>query len=141
MKEKWKHAYMDTAKRFADLSYAKRLKVGAIVVKDNRIISIGYNGTPAGWSNECEDPETGLTKAEVLHAEENAIVKLARDGESSKGATMFCTHAPCTNCAKLILGSGITHLVYGLKYRSSEGLTILERGGIILEELGESNST
>ena len=103
MKQKWIDAFMDTAERFAQLSSAVRLKVGAVVVKDNRIISIGYNGMPAGWTNECEEvievhEDGGVitkTKDEVIHAEANAIAKLARDGESGLHASLFCTHAPC----------------------------------------------
>jgi len=114
MKQKWIDAYMDTAERFAQLSSAKRLKVGAVVVKDHRIISIGYNGTPSGWDNACEnvvqlsdDTVTTKTKDEVIHAEANAILKLAKSNEGGDGAVLFCTHAPCVECAKLIYGSGI----------------------------------
>jgi len=103
---------MDTAERFSQLSSAKRLQVGAVVVKDNRIISIGYNGMPSGWTNECEDivqhsDDTVklVTKDEVIHAEANAIIKLARDGERGNGSSLFCTHAPCIHCAKLIHGA------------------------------------
>ena len=118
MKKKWIDAFMDTAERFAQLSSAKRLKVGAVVVKDNRIISIGYNGTPAGWDNCCEEDiydDNGdwlknQTKAEVIHAEANAIAKLARDGESGLGADIFITHAPCVQCAKMIYGAGIKNV-------------------------------
>ena len=118
MKKKWVDAFMDTAERFAQLSSAKRLKVGAVVVKENRIISIGYNGTPAGWTNDCEEYVTlsdetviNRTKDEVIHAEANAIAKLARDGESGSGADLFCTHAPCIHCAKLIYQSNILGVV------------------------------
>lgn len=124
MKKKWVDAYMDTAYRFAQLSSAKRLQVGSIIVKDNRIISIGYNGMPSGWSNDCED-ENNVTKPEVIHAEANAIIKLARDGESGKGATLFCTHAPCVHCAKLIYGSGIDTVYYRDFYRDADGLNFL----------------
>ena len=124
MKKKWVDAYMDTAYRFAQLSSAKRLQVGSIIVKDNRIISIGYNGMPSGWTNECED-ENNITKPEVIHAEANAIIKLARDGESGKGATLFCTHAPCVHCAKLIYGAGITTVYYRDFYRDFDGLNFL----------------
>ena len=111
---------MDVAERFAQLSSATRLQVGAIVVKDDRIISIGYNGMPTGWDNCCEDvvreDEVGFqvtkTKAEVLHAETNAIAKLAKSGESGLGATMFVTHAPCIDCAKLVYQSGIATVYY-----------------------------
>ena len=125
---------MDTAKRFAQLSTAKRLQVGAIVVKDDRIISIGYNGTPAGWDNNCEYTiddargyDTGKTKPEVIHAEANAIAKLAKSTESGKDATMFLTHAPCVDCAKQIFTSGINKLYYREQYRSTDGIDFLKK--------------
>lgn len=148
MKKKWVDAYMDTAQRFAQLSTAKRLQVGSIIVKDNRIISIGYNGMPHGWSNECEVEEifmrqdapgddyrevrTGIlvTKEEVIHAEANSIIKLARDGESGCGATLFCTHAPCIHCAKLIYGAGIATVYYREVYRDAKGIEFLEKANI-----------
>ena len=142
MKKKWVDAFMDTAERFAELSSAKRLKVGAVVVKDNRIISIGYNGMPAGWTNECEDeiryPDaegvTLKTKDEVIHAEANAILKLARDGESGNGADLFCTHAPCINCAKLIYGAGIKKVYYRESYRDTFGTDFLSKCNIEVEK-------
>lgn len=126
------------ADRFAELSYAQRLKVGAIVVKDNRVISIGYNGTPAGWENSCEEvvevhEDGGVvtkTKDEVIHAEANAIGKLARDGEAGLDSTMFCTHAPCINCAKLIYGAGIRSLYYRNSYRDEDGIEFLKKCNI-----------
>jgi dCMP deaminase len=137
MKEKFISAYMDVAERFAELSSARRLHVGAIVVKDDRIISIGYNGMPAGWDNNCEDEVwtsdgdyTLKTKPEVLHAETNAIAKLAKSNESGMGATMFITHAPCLDCAKLIFQSGIGSVLYRDAYRDTGGITFLERSGI-----------
>jgi dCMP deaminase len=141
MKQKLIDAYMKTAETFADLSHARRLHVGAIVVKDDRIISIGYNGMPAGWDNNCEyeiledngdnEPETILkTKPEVLHAETNAIAKLAKSNESGMGATMFITHAPCLDCAKLIYQSGISHVLYRDSYRDTNGVSFLEKSGI-----------
>ena len=137
MKQKWIDAFMDTAERFAQLSSAKRLQVGAVVVKDNRIISIGYNGMPAGWTNECEKRVYSLsasyrleTKDEVIHAEANAILKLARDGESGNGSSLFCTHAPCIHCAKLIHGAGISKVYYRDTYRDSIGLEFLEKCNI-----------
>jgi dCMP deaminase len=140
MKQKWVDAFMDTAERFAQLSSAIRLKVGAVVVKDNRIISIGYNGMPAGWTNDCEnlvrieDDEHGRyeykTKPEVIHAEANAILKLARDGESGNGASLFCTHAPCIDCAKLIYGAGISSLYYCNAYRDDSGIDFLNKCNI-----------
>jgi dCMP deaminase len=157
MKQKWINAFMDTAERFADLSSAVRLKVGAVVVKDNRVISIGYNGMPSGWTNECEtkiycddgdvyeqqypkDANTWeryklVTKDEVIHAEANAILKLARDGESGNGSSLFCTHAPCIHCAKLIHGAGISKVYYRDTYRDSIGLDFLEKCNIEIERV------
>jgi dCMP deaminase len=171
MKEKLKQAYMKTAETFAELSHARRLHVGAIVVKDDRIISIGYNGMPAGWDNNCEDQvwldaedaknfrqatidelypyaewnedaeeeyRYGLkTKPEVLHAETNAIAKLAKSNESGLGATMFITHAPCLDCAKLIFQSGIGHVLYRNAYRDTGGVTFLEKSGIRVEKMDD----
>ena len=143
MKDKFVNAYMDVAERFAELSSARRLHVGAIVVKDDRIISIGYNGMPAGWDNNCEDeiqyPDaegiTLKTKPEVLHAETNAIAKLAKSNESGMGATMFITHAPCLDCAKLIYQSGIGSVLYRDAYRDTSGVTFLERSGITVTQV------
>lgn len=133
---------MKTAATFAELSYAKRLHVGAIIVKDDRIISIGYNGMPAGWDNNCEDviqhsdDTTSLkTKPEVLHAETNAIAKLARSSDSGLGADIFITHAPCLDCAKLIYQSGIGRVWYGAQYRDSSGIEFLQRSGVEVEQL------
>jgi len=134
---------MDTAKRFAELSHARRLHVGAIVVKNDRIISIGYNGMPAGWDNDCEDQIyaddgfhiTLTTKPEVLHAERNALDKLARGSEGGDGADMFITHSPCLECAKSILGAGIKRVWFGEQYRDDSGLTFLKKSGIIVEQV------
>ena len=133
---------MDTAERFAQLSSAKRLQVGAVVVKDNRIISIGYNGMPSGWTNECEhivqhsdDTVTTVTKDEVIHAEANAILKLARDGESGYGSSLFCTDAPCIHCAKLIHGAGIDKVYYRESYRDDNGLSFLQKCQINVEKV------
>jgi dCMP deaminase len=128
MKQKFIDAYMDVAERFAQLSSAKRLNVGAIVVKDDRIISIGYNGMPSGWDNCCE--EEGKTKPEVLHAESNAIAKLAKSPESGEGASIFITHSPCIDCAKLIYQSGITTVYYKNDYRSTQGIEFLKKSNI-----------
>ena len=119
MKEKFVSAFMDCAERFAQLSTATRAKVGAIIVKDNRIISIGYNGMPSGWDNVCE--HEGRTKPEVLHAETNAIAKVAQSSESSRGSELFCTHLPCMECAKLIHQSGIVTVYYREEYQSAKG--------------------
>lgn len=168
-------AYMKTAKIFSELSHARRLHVGAIVVKDDRIVSIGYNGMPAGWDNNCEDiewmgdaggwldpeeieerwPFEGemvtyysddtchsqknryklKTKPEVLHAETNAIAKLAKSTESGVGATMFITHSPCLDCAKLIYQSGINRVFYSNNYRSTDGIDFLTKSGVNVEKL------
>jgi dCMP deaminase len=134
MKVKFIEAYMDTALRFAELSSATRLKVGSVIVKDHRILSIGYNGMPAGWSNECEN-EDGLTKPEVVHAEANAIIKLARDGQSGLGSEIFITHAPCIHCSKMIYGAGIGKVYYKNVYRSEEGIDFLKKCKIIIEKV------
>ena len=165
MKTKFIDYYMRMAEITAELSYAKRLQVGAVIVKDNKILATGYNGTPAGWDNDCEDVEwcsaggwldpeeiiegwpyegTYLdrdgnemqnryrlkTKPEVLHAESNCLMKVARSTESSEGATLFCTHAPCMDCAKLIYQAGITKVYYRNAYRSEQGIEFLQKGSI-----------
>jgi dCMP deaminase len=128
MKKKFIKTYMDVAESFAKLSSAVRLQVGAIVVKDDRIISIGYNGMPSGWDNCCEDDNK--TKAEVLHAETNAVAKLAKSSESGLDATMFVTHAPCIDCAKLVYQSGIATVYYKNNYRSTQGLDFLIKSDV-----------
>lgn len=158
MNEKYLYAYMKTARIFGDLSTAWRKKVGAVIVKNHRIISIGYNGMPAGWTNECEYKEYDLskdiegnyfpgsrslyphddefgrymlkTKPEVLHAESNAIAKLAKTVESGDGATMFVTCAPCIDCAKMIYQSGISQVYFNEEYRNSAGLDFLHKCGV-----------
>jgi dCMP deaminase len=146
MKTRFKQAYIDVARRFAELSHARRLHVGAIVVKDDRIISIGYNGMPAGWDNNCEleiyeengddEPEVILkTRPEVLHAETNAIAKLAKSNDSGDGADIFITHAPCIECAKLIYQSGINCVYYGENYRDDSGIKFLQKSGVKIEQL------
>ena len=163
MKHRLAQAYMKTAEIFAELSHARRLHVGAIVVKDDRIISIGYNGMPAGWDNNCEDKvymdrgaggwldpeeieqrwpyedEKGRfllkTKPEVLHAESNALAKLARSPESGLGADIFVTHSPCLDCAKLIYQSGIKRVYFGNAYRSSEGVEFLRASGVDVTQI------
>jgi dCMP deaminase len=148
MKDKFISAYMDVAERFAKLSTAKRLQVGAIVIKDDRIISIGYNGMPSGWDNNCEESVVWkdgkqlsepilVTKPEVLHAESNAIAKLARSGESGEGSTIFVTHQPCIECAKLIYQSGVKTVYYSKSYRLSNGLDFLEKSGVEVIKVGE----
>ncbi len=145
MKEKLKKAYMKTAETFAELSHARRLHVGAIVVKDDRIISIGYNGMPAGWDNNCEyvftHPQTKVdelvTRKEVLHAETNAIAKLARSNESGLNGDLFVTHAPCLDCAKLIYQSGIKRVFFGTAYRDTAGVDFLKASQIIVEQVNK----
>ena len=130
MKPKFIDAYMDVAERFGKLSSARRLNVGAIIVKDNRIISIGYNGMPTGCDNNCENELTEgklKSKPEVLHAETNSIAKLAQSNESGLDSTLFVTHSPCLECAKLIYQSGITTIYYKHEYRSKEGVDFLEK--------------
>jgi dCMP deaminase len=171
MKEKFRDAYMKTAEVFAELSSARRLHVGAIIVKDDRIISIGYNGMPSGWDNNCEDKQYMAvdagqwldpeeinerwpykeqllpkdanqwlrynlkSKPEVLHAETNAIAKLARSTESGNGATLFVTHAPCLDCAKLVYQSGINTVFYRNSYRDENGIQFLEKAGVTVEKI------
>jgi len=128
MKKKFIDYFMEVAELTASLSYAQRLQVGALIVQGNRIIGTGYNGMPTDWDNECE--VDGVTKPEVLHAETNAIAKVAQSTESSKGATLFCTHAPCIDCAKLIYQSGIETMYYRNDYRSDAGVKFLKLGGV-----------
>lgn len=136
MKEKFIDAYMDVAHRFAQLSTAERLKVGAIIVKDDRIISIGYNGMPSGWTNVCENVvvdghSAGLkTKPEVIHAEANAIAKLAKSPESGVDSILFLTHSPCIQCAKQIYTAGIKEVFYKEEYRDHSGVEFLEKCNI-----------
>lgn len=156
MKKKFIDYFMSVADLTAKLSYAKRLQVGAVIVKGNKVLATGYNGMPTGWENVCEtetvvdsggwlspeeveagwplEDENGRyklkTKPEVLHAETNAIAKVAQSTESSEGSTMFCTHAPCLDCAKLIYQSGIKTLYFSEYYRSEAGLKFLEQGGV-----------
>lgn len=144
MKTKFVQLYRDIARRVAQLSTARRLQVGAIIVRDDRVVSIGYNGMPAGWDNNCEEwvdltPEERIwsdadrvlrTRAEVLHAESNAISKMARSSESAEGADLFVTHSPCMECAKLIYQSGIRRVYYDTDYRSDQGIKFLKQSGV-----------
>jgi dCMP deaminase len=136
MKQKFIDAYMDVAKRFAQLSTAKKLQVGAIIVKDDRIISVGYNGMPSGWTNECEVliAEELKTKDEVIHAEANAIAKLAKGPESGKDSTMFLTHSPCIHCAKQIYTAGVKKVYYENDYRLDNGIKFLKQCGVQVEK-------
>ena len=163
MKDKFKKLYMDWASCTAELSHAVRLQVGAVIVKDDSVISYGYNGTPAGWDNNCENKDYDMsrdfngnyfpysekeypledergryrlkTKPEVLHAESNAIAKLAKSHNSGLGATMFITHAPCLDCAKLICQSGISSVLYRNAYRDTSGIAFLEKSGVKVEQI------
>ena len=159
MKQKFKDLYMAWAARTAELSHARRLQVGAVIVKDDSVISYGYNGMPAGWDNNCENVESTFderdtyhsndwtyneddkkyyrlkTKPEVLHAESNAIAKLAKSTNSGMGATMFVTHAPCMECAKLIYQSGIGHVLYRDAYRDDSGVKFLVLSGVTVEQV------
>ena len=123
------YRYLRMARIWAENSYCKRRKVGALVVKDKMIISDGYNGTPSGFENVCED-DNNLTKPYVLHAEANAITKLARSNNNSDGATLYVTASPCIECSKLIIQAGIKRVVYGEQYRLTDGLDLLRRAGV-----------
>ena len=143
MKEKFIKLYMDWAKRCAEVSHARRLHVGAVIVKDDTVISYGYNGMPAGWDNNCEEeikwPNGDIkfltTKPEVLHAESNAIAKLAKSNNSGLGADLFVTHSPCLDCAKLIYQSGIRRVYFGENYRDDSGIKFLEKSGIEVKQV------
>jgi dCMP deaminase len=171
MKQKFIDLYIDFAQRVSQLSYARRLQVGAVIVKDDTVISYGYNGMPAGWDNNCEDKEymdRGAggwldpeeiqerwpfeeeengpyyeynrryrlkTKPEVLHAESNAIAKLAKSSNSGLGADIFITHSPCIECAKLIYQSGVRRVFYREKYRDDAGTDFLEKSGIDVKQV------
>ena len=128
--------YLMMARIWATNSYCKRRQVGALIVKDKMIISDGYNGTPSGFENECED-ENDATKSYVLHAEANAITKVAKSNNSSEGSTLYITTSPCMECSKLIIQSGIIRVVYQEKYRITDGLDLLERAEIELVHLPE----
>jgi dCMP deaminase len=132
LKKKFIDYFMQMAELTATLSYAKRLQVGALIVKGNRIVGTGYNGMPTDWENDCEFEVDGelKTKQEVLHAETNAIAKVAQSTESSEGSTMFCTHAPCVDCAKLIYQSGIATLYFKHEYRDDAGIKFLKLSGV-----------
>jgi dCMP deaminase len=142
MKRKFIDAHMKAAEVYAELSSAKRLHVGCVIVKDNTIIGIGYNGMPSGWDNVCEVIKhtdfTGtvvtMSKPEVLHAETNAIAKVAKSTNSTDGATMFITHAPCLDCAKLVYQSGINSVYYRDTYKNDDGLKFLEKCNIKVEK-------
>ncbi len=132
--QKFDQSYIEMASVWARNSYCKRRQVGAILVKDNMIISDGYNGTPSGFENICED-ENGVTRPYVLHAEANAITKVAKSGNSSLGATLYVTAAPCLECSKLIIQAGITRVVYRDEYRLTDGVDLLKAAGIEVEKV------
>ncbi|MBR6882221.1 MAG: dCMP deaminase family protein [Bacteroidales bacterium] len=132
--EKFDHSYLEMAEIWAQNSYCKRRKVGALLVKDRMIISDGYNGTPSGFENVCED-ENDVTKPYVLHAEANAITKVAKSGNSSEGDTLYVTASPCLECSKLIIQSGIKRVVYRDEYRLTDGIDLLRRAGIQVEKV------
>ena len=127
--DKFDPRYLEMASIWAKNSYCKRRQVGALIVKDKMIISDGYNGTPSGFENICED-ETGATKPYVLHAEANAITKVAKSGNSSLGATLYVTASPCLECSKLIIQAGIKRVVYRDEYRLTDGVDLLRRAGV-----------
>ncbi len=131
--EKFDRSYLEMASVWAKNSYCKRRQVGALLVKDRMIISDGYNGTPSGFENVCE--EDGVTKPYVLHAEANAITKVAKSGNSSDGATLYVTASPCLECSKLIIQSGIKRVVYSDEYRLTDGVDLLRRAGIEVEKV------
>ena len=151
MKQKFVDAHMKAAEVYAQLSSAKRLQVGCVVVKDNTIIGIGYNGMPSGWTNDCEevvdvdpsDPRYDFnnftkelkTKPVVMHAETNSLAKIARSTNSSEGAALFVTHAPCLDCAKIIHQAGINSVYYRNTYRSTDGIDFLEKCNINVKKV------
>ena len=132
--EKFDQRYLEMAEVWARSSYCKRRQVGALLVKDRMIISDGYNSTPSGFENICED-ENGVTKPYVLHAEANAITKVAKSGNSSQDATLYVTAAPCIECSKLIIQAGIKRVVYKDEYRLTDGVELLRRAGIEVEKV------
>ena len=144
MKQKYIDAHIKVAGVYAELSTAERLQVGCVIVKDNTIIGIGYNGMPSGWDNVCEVshtvfPGTKITKSkpEVLHAETNAIAKVSRSNNSTENADLFVTHAPCLECAKLIYQSGIKSVYYRDTYRSEEGIKFLQKCNVEVTQVGK----
>lgn len=137
-KTKFDKSYLDMARIWAQNSYCKRKQVGALIVKDRMIISDGYNGTPSGFENVCED-ETGVTKAYVLHAEANAITKVAKSNNSSEDATLYVTASPCIECAKLIIQAGIKRVVFGEEYRIQDGVELLRRAGVEVVKYEETD--
>ena len=137
--QKFDERYLEMAAVWAKNSYCRRRQVGALLVKDRMIISDGYNGTPSGFENVCED-ENGVTKPYVLHAEANAISKVAKSGNSAEGATLYITASPCLECAKLIIQAGIRRVVYSDEYRLTDGVDLLRRAGVEVEKFDKENA-
>jgi dCMP deaminase len=133
---KYDIAYLKMAQEWSKLSYCKRRQVGALIVKDKMIISDGYNGTPTGFENICEDDE-GYTKWYVLHAEANAILKVASSTQASQGATLYITMSPCKECSKLIHQAGITRMVYFNEYKDNSGIAFLEKAGVSITHISD----
>lgn len=133
---KFDRKYLEMAAIWAKNSYCRRRQVGALLVKDNMIISDGYNGTPSGFENECED-ENGVTKPYVLHAEANALTKVAKSGNNSLGSTLYVTASPCLECAKLIIQAGVSRVVYREMYRLTDGIDLLRRAGIQVDRIDD----
>ena len=131
---KWDTLYLDIAERVGQMSHSTRKQVGAVIVRDNNILAFGYNGTPAGMDNCCED-ENHQTKREVLHAESNALAKIAKSTQTSEGATLYVTLSPCFECAKLIIQSGITRVVFKEKYRDESSITFLQANNVEIEQI------
>lgn len=136
--DKFDRRYLEMASVWARNSYCKRRQVGALLVKDRMIISDGYNGTPSGFENQCEDAN-GVTKPYVLHAEANAITKVAKSGNNSAGATLYITDSPCMECAKLIIQAGIRRVVYADEYRLTDGIDLLHRAGVDVEKISPND--
>lgn len=136
--DKFDRRYLEMASVWARNSYCKRRQVGALLVKDRMIISDGYNGTPSGFENQCEDAD-GVTKPYVLHAEANAITKVAKSGNNSAGATLYITDSPCMECAKLIIQAGIRRVVYADEYRLTDGIDLLRRAGVDVEKISPND--
>lgn len=136
--DRYDRAYLRLAKEWAKLSHCKRKQVGAIIVKDATIIADGYNGTPTGFENDCED-ENGETKWYVLHAEANAILKVARSSNKANGATLYLTNSPCKDCSKLVLQAGIKRLVFIDKYKDTSGIDFLEKAGLEIKQINDLN--
>ncbi len=135
MKPEIKEAYMKTAELFSQVSNCKRMKVGAIVVKNGSILAHGWNGTPSGFHTNCCEQEDGSTNPFVLHAEQNALVKMAKSSESIDGSELFCTHSPCPDCSKMIAQAGVKKVYYRNEYRITDGIDVLQQLGVEVEKM------